>query len=78
MIAHDETYCTLSQRDYAIELQKFSKTSKRKSKIDLKLRKLRVEAKKKHERLLEDKFFAHWPSFDCKSGFSLTESRYEK
>ena len=36
-----------------------------KSKFQLKLRKLRVEAKKKHERFLQNECFYHWASFNC-------------
>ena len=55
---------------------KISKTSKRNSKFHLKLRKLRVEIKKKHEQFLENDFFVHWASFDCKEGLLLTEPWY--
>ena len=33
---------------------------------------------KKREGLLENNLFFHWASFDCKSGFSLTEPWFEK
>ena len=57
---------------------KNSKTSKRISKFHLKLRKLRVELKEKHEQFLENNFFVHWASFDWKGVLSLMEPRYEK
>ena len=63
---HNETYCNLRQQFYAIGLQVFSKTSKRKSEIHLKLRKLRVEAKKTRA-FLENRFFVYWASLYCKS-----------
>ena len=57
---------------------KNSKTSKKNSKFHLKLQKLRIEFKKKHEQFLENIFFVHWFSFDCEGGFLLTDPRYEK
>ena len=66
-----------SQRFYAIELQKFSKTSK-KIKISLKITKALSRRHKKHVRLLENVVFVHKASFYCKSGLSLTRYQYEK
>ena len=37
----------------------------------------RVEAKK-GGRFLENEFFVHWASFDCKQGLYLTEPQFEK
>ena len=54
---------------------KLSESSK-KSKLQLKLRKLIVEAKK--QKFLEKKFYVHWSPFDSESSVLLKETRYEK
>ena len=49
----------------------------KKIKISLKIRKTQSRIKK-NEQFLENDYFVHWASFDCKGGLKLTESRYEK
>ena len=52
----NEIYCCSNHRVVDTGLQKFSTASKKNSKCHLKLRKIRVEAKKKHECFLENVF----------------------
>ena len=54
------------------------KAQKRKSKFHLKNHENSDSKPKKHEQLLENELFVHWASFDCKSNFSLTKTRYEE
>ena len=68
---------SFSQRDYAIGLQKLSKIQKE-NQISFKNTKTQSGIQKKHKRFFKDEYFVHWASFDCKSGLSLTEPRYEK
>ena len=49
------------------------KTSKRISKLPLKLRKLRIEAKKNMSNILKTMFFVHWALFGCNGDLLLIE-----